>query len=659
MRHSRVLCFVLLASLAAAGPTRAEENPLTKEQESAEVSSAQARDGAGGEARGGSEAPRDGEGVASLRDLVPQRRAGDPGRARRGDRGARQPSRLPDRRLRLRRPLAHRRPRRNVDSPLRRPAHVDHRLLRARATATARPLRRDGRVQLQPHLLRRTRDVQDDRRREDLAADRPLRHPPHRQGPGRPARLPDRVRRGGRPPLHRELRARGLRDRATAAGPGRRRSSWTTAPARSTSCRIRSLPTSSMPRRGSARAPPRTSSRAGREAACGSPPTPAAPGSASPAGSRRDRRSAASGSRSPRRSPQTLYAVVDNQARRPDSEIFDEEAPPGELTPRRLKKLDAEAFAQARRRGHQPFPAARTTSRSRSRRRGSRRTSRPGRPRSPTSSRSSRTPTATSSRTTLDRPRGLPLRRRRRDLEAHARKPHRQGLLQLTATTSAASRWTPWTPSASTSRACRCSTSTDGGKTWKGIGGRGVHGDYHAILIDPKAPQRLAIGNDGGINVSYDYGETWTKLNNLPVGQFTILAVDNAEPYNIVGGLQDNGVMRGPSTLPLRQDRSRGLEIHLRRRRKLRRHRPEGPQRRVRRPPVRHRGAVERQDRGAARASGRAPSSRRRRRRSRSATTGSRRSSSRPTRATSSTTAPTGSTAPSTAATRGARSPRT
>ncbi len=48
--------------------------------------------------------------------------------------------------------------------------------------------------------------------------------------------------------------------------------------------------------------------------------------------------------------------------------------------------------------------------------------------------------------------------------------------------------------------------------------------------------------------MSYDYGETWTRLNNLPVGQFTILAVDSADPYNIVGGLQDNGVMRGPST---------------------------------------------------------------------------------------------------------------
>ena len=50
------------------------------------------------------------------------------------------------------------------------------------------------------------------------------------------------------------------------------------------------------------------------------------------------------------------------------------------------------------------------------------------------------------------------------------------------------------------------------------------------------------------MNVSYDDGETWTKLNNLPVGQFTTLAVDSADPYNILGGLQDNGVMRGPST---------------------------------------------------------------------------------------------------------------
>ena len=49
-------------------------------------------------------------------------------------------------------------------------------------------------------------------------------------------------------------------------------------------------------------------------------------------------------------------------------------------------------------------------------------------------------------------------------------------------------------------------------------------------------------------NLSFDHGETWSKVNNLPVGQFTTLALDNADPYNIVGGLQDNGVMRGPST---------------------------------------------------------------------------------------------------------------
>ena len=90
--------------------------------------------------------------------------------------------------------------------------------------------------------------------------------------------------------------------------------------------------------------------------------------------------------------------------------------------------------------------------------------------------------------------------------------------------------------------------SADGGRTWRGLDERGVHVDHHALYIDPRAPNRLALGNDGGLNLSFDHGETWTKVNNVPVGQFTTLALDNADPYNIVGGLQDNGVMRGPST---------------------------------------------------------------------------------------------------------------
>jgi len=73
----------------------------------------------------------------------------------------------------------------------------------------------------------------------------------------------------------------------------------------------------------------------------------------------------------------------------------------------------------------------------------------------------------------------------------------------------------------------------------------------------------VIVGNDGGLNVSYDRGATWTKINNLPVGQFTTLALDNAKPYNIIGGLQDNGVMRGPSTYkPGKSDPTAWKEIH-------------------------------------------------------------------------------------------------
>lgn len=90
-------------------------------------------------------------------------------------------------------------------------------------------------------------------------------------------------------------------------------------------------------------------------------------------------------------------------------------------------------------------------------------------------------------------------------------------------------------------------TSDDGGKTFRRIDGRGVHADHHALWIDPKNPDRLILGNDGGINISYDRGKTWQKINNLPIGQFYTVTVDMEKPYNIYGGLQDNGVVYGPS----------------------------------------------------------------------------------------------------------------
>lgn len=89
--------------------------------------------------------------------------------------------------------------------------------------------------------------------------------------------------------------------------------------------------------------------------------------------------------------------------------------------------------------------------------------------------------------------------------------------------------------------------SDDGGKTWKGIDGRGVHVDYHAGWIDPHYPDRVWIGNDGGVDVSYDGGDTWVKVDSQPVGQFYTVQVDNEDPYNVYGGLQDNGTLKGSS----------------------------------------------------------------------------------------------------------------
>ncbi|MCB0824970.1 MAG: glycosyl hydrolase [Armatimonadetes bacterium] len=89
--------------------------------------------------------------------------------------------------------------------------------------------------------------------------------------------------------------------------------------------------------------------------------------------------------------------------------------------------------------------------------------------------------------------------------------------------------------------------STDGGASWNPIARRN-HVDHHSFWIDPKNPNRMLNGNDGGIYVSYDAGDSWNHWNNLSVGQFTTIAVDTATPYNIYGGLQDNGTLKGPST---------------------------------------------------------------------------------------------------------------
>ncbi|MDC8002627.1 glycosyl hydrolase [Aureisphaera galaxeae] len=90
--------------------------------------------------------------------------------------------------------------------------------------------------------------------------------------------------------------------------------------------------------------------------------------------------------------------------------------------------------------------------------------------------------------------------------------------------------------------------SKDGGKSFTSITADNVHADHHALWINPKQPGHLIDGNDGGVNISYDDGENWIKCNTPSVGQFYAINVDNEKPYNVYGGLQDNGVWVGAHT---------------------------------------------------------------------------------------------------------------
>ncbi|MCX8056231.1 MAG: glycosyl hydrolase [Ignavibacteria bacterium] len=89
--------------------------------------------------------------------------------------------------------------------------------------------------------------------------------------------------------------------------------------------------------------------------------------------------------------------------------------------------------------------------------------------------------------------------------------------------------------------------STDGGENFKSINRENVHVDHHAIYINPVRDGHLIVANDGGINISYDDGKTYFKANTPPVGQFYSIEIDFDKPYNVYGGLQDNGVWYGPS----------------------------------------------------------------------------------------------------------------
>ncbi len=84
--------------------------------------------------------------------------------------------------------------------------------------------------------------------------------------------------------------------------------------------------------------------------------------------------------------------------------------------------------------------------------------------------------------------------------------------------------------------------SKDGGKTFTSISRENVHSDHQTLWINPSRKGHLIDGNDGGLNLSYDDGENWVKLNTPSVGQFYAIYADNQTPYKVYGGLQDNGV---------------------------------------------------------------------------------------------------------------------
>ncbi|MFB3098545.1 MAG: WD40/YVTN/BNR-like repeat-containing protein, partial [Acidimicrobiia bacterium] len=93
----------------------------------------------------------------------------------------------------------------------------------------------------------------------------------------------------------------------------------------------------------------------------------------------------------------------------------------------------------------------------------------------------------------------------------------------------------------------RVTYSEDGGETWKSLIGREVHPDHHAWWIHPDNPNLIYEGNDGGMAISRDRGETWRFVENLPLAQFYHIRVDMETPYRVCGGLQDNGSWCGPS----------------------------------------------------------------------------------------------------------------
>ncbi|MEQ9443196.1 MAG: hypothetical protein RIG62_29435 [Cyclobacteriaceae bacterium] len=96
------------------------------------------------------------------------------------------------------------------------------------------------------------------------------------------------------------------------------------------------------------------------------------------------------------------------------------------------------------------------------------------------------------------------------------------------------------------------SLSYDGGKSFDPIPmipadeTKGIHADFHAFWVDPNDPTFFIIGGDGGLGITHDHGESWYYPETIPVAQFYHIGVDNDMPYNVYGGMQDNGNWSGP-----------------------------------------------------------------------------------------------------------------
>ncbi|GMV06336.1 MAG: hypothetical protein AMXMBFR53_26120 [Gemmatimonadota bacterium] len=91
--------------------------------------------------------------------------------------------------------------------------------------------------------------------------------------------------------------------------------------------------------------------------------------------------------------------------------------------------------------------------------------------------------------------------------------------------------------------------SSDGGKTY-GSTTNSIHVDHHAMWIDPNDAERIVVGNDGGVAITFDKGGNWVALNHFAIGQFYDVSYNMDVPYRVCGGLQDNGTWCAPSRVP-------------------------------------------------------------------------------------------------------------